>query len=93
MNIQYTETALAEIDDILAYIRKDNFPAAAAVSAAINTAISRLRTFPLMGTETDITGIYMKIARPYRYLVFYSVIGDTIVVRNVRHPARRHPLH
>jgi plasmid stabilization system protein ParE len=91
MNIQYTATVRAEIDGILAYIAGDNPPAATAVSAAIDTAISRLRTFPRMGTSTDVEDVYMKIARPYRYLIFYSVIENTIIVRNVRHPARQHP--
>ncbi len=91
MNIQYTATARAEIGSILAYISTDNPPAPTAVGAAIGTAISRLRTFPRMGTETDVEGVYIKIARPYRYLIFYSVTGNTIIVQNVRHPARQHP--
>jgi plasmid stabilization system protein ParE len=29
--------------------------------------------------------------RPYRYLIFYELDDDAVVILNVRHPARRHP--
>jgi plasmid stabilization system protein ParE len=91
MSLRYTATARAEIDDILAHIANDNPSAAAAVGAAIKGAIARLRYFPRIGAETDDAGVYMKIVRPFRYLVFYSIDGESLVIRNVRHPARRRP--
>lgn len=91
MKVRYTATARAGIDGILAPIADDNPTAAAAVAAAIKAAVRRVRTFPGIGAKTDQPGIYMKIARPYQFLVFYRVAGDTIVIRNVRHPARRRP--
>jgi plasmid stabilization system protein ParE len=33
----------------------------------------------------------MRIARPYHYLIFYQIVDETVIVRNVRHPARRRP--
>jgi plasmid stabilization system protein ParE len=91
MRIRYTATARAETNDILAHIAEDNSSAAVAVGAAIKTAIARLGSFPRMGTETDDTRVYMKIARPYQYLIFYSVVGSTVLIHNVRHPARQRP--
>ena len=91
MRLRYTATARAATDEILADIANDNPPAAAAVGAAIKAAIARLRYFPRIGAETDETGVHMKIVRPYRYLIFSSIDGDWIEIRNVCHPARRRP--
>jgi plasmid stabilization system protein ParE len=91
MRVRYTDTALDETDDILKHIANDNPAAAASVAAAIKAAIGRLGTFPQIGAVTDEPGIYLKIARPYRYLIFYRIDGDIVVIRNVRHPARRRP--
>ncbi len=91
MRVLYTATAHADADEILARIAEDNPNAAAAVGAAIKSAMARLGSFPRIGAETDEAGIYMKIVRPFRYLIFYRITGDTVVIRNVRHPARRRP--
>ena len=89
MRVRYTATALAETNDIVARIAEHNATAAVAVGAAIKTAIGRLSSFPRMGTETEDAGVYMKIARPYDYLIFYSVFGNAVLIHNVRHPARQ----
>jgi toxin ParE1/3/4 len=92
MKVRYTATARAEIEDILSNIERDSPRAAAAVAATIKTAIVRLASFPKIGAPTDLPGIFVKISRPYRYLIFYRIDGATIVIRNVRHPARRRPI-
>ena len=91
MKVLYTATALAEADDILAHIAGDNPGAAAAVGAAIKAAVAQIVLFPRIGTETGAPGIFLKIVRPYRYFIFYRIDVDTLVIRNVRHPARRRP--
>jgi len=91
MRVRYTDTALDEIEDILAHIADDNPIAAAKVATAITVTIARLSTYPLLATETDVPAVRMTIARPYSYLIFYSTDGDRLVIRNVRHPARRRP--
>jgi plasmid stabilization system protein ParE len=91
MKVLYTATALAEADDILAHIAVDNPAAAAAVGAAIKAAVAQIRLFPRIGTETDAPGIFLKVVHPYRYLIFYRIDVDALVIRNIRHPARRRP--
>jgi toxin ParE1/3/4 len=91
MKVRYTATARADVDEILDRIRQDNPSAAMAVAGAIKAAAARLRWFPRIGAETDEPGIYMKIVRPYRYLIFYRITSDRVVIRNVRLPARRQP--
>src|SRR5665213_3588770 len=77
--------------DLGIYRLDDDVSAATAVGSAIKLAVAQLQAFPRLGTITDEAGIFLKIARPYRYLIFYSATGDTIIVRNVRHPARQYP--
>ena len=93
MRIRYTATARAEADKIFRHIVRDNPVAASAVAAAIKDAIARLATFPRIGAATNDTNVFVKIARPYHYLIFYSLDGDTITVRRIRHPSRQRPLN
>jgi toxin ParE1/3/4 len=88
MKIHYTETALAEIEEILTYIAKDNPNAAFRVSLTIIATIGRVAEFPHTAVETDVPGVRVAPTLPYRYLVFFTVTGDALVVRNVRHSAR-----
>jgi plasmid stabilization system protein ParE len=72
MKVRYTDTALAEINDILSYIAKDN-------------------PRPRMAFETDVPDVSVAPVLPYRYLIFYSVYDHSLVIRNVRHTARKWP--
>ncbi len=91
MKVRYTETALEEIEDILSYIAKDNLSAALRVSAIILATIDRIAEFPQTGVEADRPGVRVMPILPYRYLVFFSVADDTLIIRNVRHSARQQP--
>jgi len=91
MKVRYTDTALAELNDILSYIAKDNPLAADEVGAIVRATIARLADFPRLAIETDVPHVRVAPVLPYRYLIFYSVHDDTLVIRNVRHAARRRP--
>jgi plasmid stabilization system protein ParE len=91
MKIRYTATARAEADEVFKHIARDNPVAAAAVAAAIRDAITRLADFPRIGAATNDPNVFIKIARPYRYLIFFTIERDTLIIRRVRHPARRRP--
>ncbi len=88
MKVRYTETALYEVEEILAYIAKENPLAADEVAAVIRASIDRLANFPRLAIETDVTGVRVAPVLPYRYLVFYSVTDGAVVVRNIRHSSR-----
>jgi plasmid stabilization system protein ParE len=88
MKVRYTDTALAEIDDILSHIAKDNPLAADEVSAILRATIDRLARFPRLAIETDVHGVHVVPVLPYRYVVFYAIQDDTVIVRNVQHSAR-----
>jgi plasmid stabilization system protein ParE len=91
MKVRYTATALQEIEDILFYIAKENSSAALKVSLTIVATIDRVADFPRTAVEANVPGVSVAPVLPYRYLIFFSVDGDVLIVRNVRHSARRQP--
>lgn len=88
MKVHYTETALIEIDGILSYIAKDNPLAADDVAALIRLTITRLSDYPRMATQTSVPDVRVAPVLPYRYLIFFTVADDALLVRNVTHSAR-----
>jgi toxin ParE1/3/4 len=86
--IRYTVTALEEIEEILTYIAKDNPSAALRVSLTIVATINRVAEFPHTAPEADVPGVRVAPALPYRYLIFFTVAGEYLIVRNVRHSSR-----
>ncbi len=92
MRVRYTETALAEIEEIFSYIEADNPAAAAAVKAHIEHTIRLIGRLPKMGRLKYREIVRMLPIRRYpQYLVFYAIEGDEVVILNVRHGARRSP--
>jgi toxin ParE1/3/4 len=91
MKVRYTDAALAEIDEILSYIAKDNPLAADEVGAIVRATIARLADYPRLAIETDVPDVRVAPVLPYRYLVFYSIHEHALIVRNVRHAARQRP--
>jgi toxin ParE1/3/4 len=91
MTVRFTETALIEIDEIFAYIARNNPTAAAGVVQRIQQMIARLGEFPRMAPKTDEAGARMAPLGRYPYLIFYAIEGDDVVVLHVRHGARLRP--
>jgi toxin ParE1/3/4 len=90
MKIRFTQTAINEINDIFSYVAERNPAAALAVISEIDRTIARLARFPEMGHpkyKPDIRAL--PVGRFRRYLVFYTIAGDEVVILNVRHGARR----
>jgi len=91
MKVRYTKAALKHIAVIVDHIQQDNPSAAIDVRDAIQSTIDRVVAFPSIGSDTDRPDILMIPARPYTYLIFYTVTDAWIVIRYIRHPARRRP--
>ena len=58
MKVRYTDTALAEINEILSYIAEDNPLAADEVGAIMRATIARLADFPRLAIETDVPACF-----------------------------------
>jgi plasmid stabilization system protein ParE len=91
MKVRYTDTALAEIEELLSYIADDNPLAAGEVAAILRATIIRLSDYPRLAIETDVPNVRVAPVFPYRYLVFYSIESNSVLIRNVRHAARERP--
>ena len=90
MRVRYTETALAEIDDIFAHIARDNPHAAEALTFRFERAIESLSQFPEMAAvDADEPGTRV---RPVgNYLIFYAIENDEVLSLHVRHADRQRP--
>lgn len=91
MRVRYTETALAEVEQIFAYIREHNAAAAARVVAAIETTVERLREHPRSAHESDEADVRMTPVGRYPYLIFYRLDRDELQIVRVLHGARSRP--
>lgn len=84
MRVSYSRRTLAQLEDIFAYIAKDNPAAAAALARRIETLALLLGQHPAIGRPTDKEGLIP-------YVLFYKVLADRDEVRilRIRHTARR----
>ncbi len=90
MNVRWSETALAEIESIFAYIHERNRTAASAVVKRIEDLIALLAEFPLMGHLADEDGVRVLPVVRYPFLIFYAInqTAQEIVILHVRHGAQ-----
>ncbi|AVR89923.1 type II toxin-antitoxin system RelE/ParE family toxin [Thauera aromatica] len=93
MEIFWTDEALDDLGEILAYYHLEAGPATAgAVQKRIVAEIEALRTFPERIRVSDrIPGTRELVVRRLPYVVFVKVAPDGIVVLNVVHTARKFP--
>ena len=93
MKVRWSETALAEIDEIFSYIHARNRSAASAVVERIEGLAALLGEFPEVGHLTDQAGVRLLSVVRYPFLIFYAIddAANEIVILHVRHGAREHP--
>ncbi|QAU49680.1 type II toxin-antitoxin system RelE/ParE family toxin [Bradyrhizobium guangzhouense] len=89
MRLRVVSTAFAELAEIAEFIARDNPDASRGVVRRIEEVFTRIKQFPYMAHPADTSDIRIYPVRPFPYLVFYSIEQDEIIVRNVRHEARR----
>jgi toxin ParE1/3/4 len=93
MKIRWSETALSELDNILAFIRQNNRSAAIAVVERIEALTALLAEFPLVGHLTDEAGVRVLAVVRYPFLIFYAIdeAAGEIVILHVLHSAQQRP--
>ncbi len=89
MKLRFERGALADLDEIFAYIAKDSHKAAAQLVARIEQATAEIAERPHLGATTR----NPKFRRfPVgNYLIVYEVEQSEVIVHFVRHGARRRP--
>ena len=87
MKLRYERGALADLDEIFAYIAADSREAAGRLVARIERVATRIAASPRIGGTTRKSGF---LRFPVgKYLIVYEFGNDEVVVHYVRHAARR----
>jgi toxin ParE1/3/4 len=93
MNVRWSQTALAQLDDIFLYIHERNRSAALSVTNRVEELASLLGEFPFIGHLTDETDVRILPVVRYPFAIFYTiddVVGE-VVILHVRHTAQEPP--
>jgi toxin ParE1/3/4 len=89
MKLRYERGALADLDQIFAYIAADSREAAGRLVTRIEKATTRIAASPHIGSTTRKSGF---LRFPVgNYLIVYEIVSDEVVVLYVRHSARPRP--
>ena len=90
MRLRYSRRALAQIDEVISYIARDDPRAAAAFGERVHALAQLLTRYPSIGRPADLDEIRTVSLRPYPYRLFYKVLAETDEVRilRVRHMRR-----
>jgi len=92
MNLRWDARALQDLREIRKYIAKQGSPAAAdRVRKHLRARANNLRGSPLMGVSSGNPSIRILAPTRYPYRIYYSVLGDEIVILHIRHTARQTP--
>ena len=89
MRLRLTRTAARQLDHVLADITHHNPSGADAVRQRICACLELLLQHPYAGQTTDRRGIRRIVVFPYPYIMTYRVGPDEVIVRTIRHTARR----
>jgi toxin ParE1/3/4 len=89
MKLRFERGALADLDEIFAYIAQDNPPAAARLVTRIEEVAARIAATPYIGEATRKSNF--RRFPVGNYLIVYEVGQDEVIIHYVRHGARRRP--
>ena len=88
MRLRFTPRALAELDEVLAYIVERSPKGARRVQTRIRVLSDLLLRHPYAGQRTSLEGVRRITATPHPYLIYYEVTAEEIIVVGVRHAVR-----
>lgn len=91
MRIRWLAKARRDVDEIAAYIARDNPLVAANVYDTIHQQVGRLADHPYLGRPGRVSGTRERVITPTPYIVAYRVTADTVTVLRVLHGARQWP--
>jgi plasmid stabilization system protein ParE len=91
MRVRFTPRAQKQLGEIYSYISENSPAAAQRVEACVREVAGQLGHFPLMGRSTDKPDVRVRVANPYRFLIFYRVQNGEVHILDIRHGARRSP--
>ena len=84
LKVRLTPRALADLDDIRAYLTERNPRGAERVRQRIAQAIATLTEFSKIGRPTHLAGVSVATVLRYPYLVYYTVSGRELNILHSR---------
>ena len=89
MKLRYERGALADLEEIFAYIARDNRQAASRLVARIEHAATLIAETPYIGEATG-RSRFRRLPLG-NYLIVYEIGETEVIIHYVRHGARRRP--
>ena len=89
MKLRYERGALADLDEIFAYIAQDNPAAAARLAYRFEQVAAHIAQNPHLGERTQKSRF--RRFPVGNYLIVYEISEDEVIVHYIRHGARRRP--
>ena len=91
LKVRFAPRAIADLDDIRAYLVARDRRGAERVRQRIEQAITTLSDFPKIGRPTHLAGVSVTTVLCYPYLVYYTASDRELVIIHIRHAARDLP--
>jgi plasmid stabilization system protein ParE len=89
MKVVFTKPALADLDEISAYLLTEYPAIAPAVERRIRVVLERIAEWPESGQRVaGREGVRVVPLLRYPYLIFYRVAPDAVEILHVRHSSR-----
>lgn len=93
--VEYLQTALDDLEEIVLYIAKDSVQEALKMHDEIINKSNKLSTFPKLGREVPdkkIRRLGFRMLVISSYIAFYRIIDKKIYIYRVLHGKRNYPL-
>lgn len=93
--VEYLQTALDDLEEIVLYIAKDSVQEAIKMHDEIINKSNKLSTFPKLGREVPdkkIRRLGFRMLVISSYIAFYRIIDKKIYIYRVLHGKRNYPL-
>ncbi len=89
MKVVWTESALADLDEILAYTAEHYPSLVGPLERRIRAAVARIADWPLSARVVDERpGAHVVPLIRYPYRIFYRLAGETVELLHIHHAAR-----
>ena len=87
MSIKWARTALRSVDEIAAFIAKDNPPSATGLVLESQGAVNKLQAHPGMGRAGRVPGT-PELVLHKNYIAIYRVRNDDVEILRLHHAAQ-----
>lgn len=91
MRVRFTRPAQADLQQIYAYVSKDNPVEASRLVARLIEHAQLIGRTPYEGRPTDEPDARVIVVPRLRHVIFYTITGGEVIITHIRHTSRRRP--